>query len=128
MNDHLTMKAERELDRLIAERLGYSVRDEIIRNEAGYSHDYQLIDPDGKIYSSWNASAYGAWDNVPRYSTDLNAATELLSGVSSTMLVYATSGIGAGKWQADLDGCIRFADTLTLAICRAWLSWKDGSS
>lgn len=116
MTNPLTLPAGRELDRLIAERLGWT----------HISEHPILID----VWIGKHPKETGhAWNPVliPHYSTDLNMATELLSGVSTVILIRPDSGIGSGKWQADLDGHIRFADTLTLAICRAWLSWKDGN-
>lgn len=125
--DWRTMDAGREMDRIVAERLGWT---EIEEQENWYEDPevmaYQQID----LYGRKDGSEY----RVPKYSTDANAALQL----DKPVLWWSEDD---GRWLATYDAAIfgsaieldvspspGEADTPALAICRAWLSWKDAQS
>lgn len=71
-----------ELNRVIAELLGWAIEEEV---EYPYGHDwgplwtYQLFSPDGKCVFAGNDEDLA--DQLPQWSTDANAALELLAEI-----------------------------------------------
>lgn len=115
------MSAGRELDRVVAERLGYT---EIEAREEWYDtpeNTYQKIGLYGRI----DGDVRRIWD----YSTSLSSAYTLLAPFA----VWHITKMGTGRIVVDLwdDGWSiswkneNEIETVELAICRAVLSWKE---
>lgn len=110
--DWRTLPAGRELDRVIAERLG----------------DYTpYINVGGRVIENF----------PPAYSTDANAALSLWSddyrwSISPTEVSADFPVEDESRFQASYprsgnpDRSHEWADTPALAICRAWLTWQEG--
>lgn len=139
-----------ELDRLIAERLGWKiVAYKDLPNGMAYMgdiHSAALFDGLGHRiancthFKSFEGNAAHLWNNsTPKYSTDLNAAWSLMfnaafsqhdghfkykvtietdwRALSSALIVDVGGAVYLGVGDTDHD--------ISLAICRAWLSWSD---
>lgn len=119
-NDYRTMEAGRELDRLIAERLGWTETSE------------HYLDPNVLVGKHPKETGH-AWFPlaVPRYSTDLNAAMALLPTADGDIwsLHYGHYGdpytVAISRIKVAAPEYLGDANTPALAICRAWLAWKD---
>lgn len=135
--DYRTMEAGRELDRLIAERLGYRA---VERTWRWYllSHDVLETSLDEMLKRGWHIRSYPteteAWNiDVSRYSTDLNAAIALLPTDGYTWSLHYSNyddpytAVISGV-KVDSPEYFGDASTPALAICRAWLAWKDSQS
>ena len=116
----------RELNKAIAQELGYEVR---LKNGS----QWWLV-RDG-LGQECNTSYKDAWDAVPRYSTDLNAAMSLINPVSRVLFkLYANPHLNEdNRWCAVLDGAPDGKwtcndSTPALAICGVWLMWKQAQS
>ena len=126
--DWRALPAGGAVDRIIAERLGYTVH-------RGADLWYYLQAPDGSHVCNYCGIAALAWDGVPAYSTDANAALALWDN-DSRWAVYPAwiEDKGRGKFCAtfpgygDQDAGDEYADTPALAIVRAWLQFTEKES
>ncbi|RMF77679.1 MAG: hypothetical protein D6737_16950 [Chloroflexi bacterium] len=110
----------RELDTYIAQDLGLRV--ERVRKARRYNEqDLYGMSDDGGL----------SWENLPYYSTDTNAALDLVLEQPSIKGVQIHK-VKPDKYVAHVfDG--RALDTVinatgatpALAICRAWLTWRE---
>ena len=125
--DWREMSAGRELDRVVAERLGWT--DIAPRYDRFDEHE---ISPLQGIPPSGGTTYYV----IGRYSTDADAALALLEGCFYTLRGTPDSYEGEMLYRCSIDGkagdgvilpSIKYtvAKTPALAIVRAWLSWKD---
>jgi hypothetical protein len=111
------LQADRDSDRRIAERLGLSVK-----YRGTMQHPIPFID---------DGNAFGP--ELPRYTTDLNAAVALITHFYSVETGHVTVAF-FGPEQVEcsiLYGdsyklCLGHGDTESLAVCRAWWAWMDG--
>jgi hypothetical protein len=129
------MEAGRELDRLIAEKVGWR-----FEREPYFNPESTLV------YSPEGVEMYhqsGIWTPVfageevhkviPHYSTDLNAAITLANGIVEFNLFKGrkvdTEGSPTDGWICTISDPKNFdsawADTPALAICRAFLASKE---
>ena len=134
--DTSTKEGLREIDRAIAERLGWKA---VIGNNDG---DYFIVDPQGKQYATamqartperaWHCVLNISYWSIPRWSAQEQKA---LSLVEPTGLEFSM-GINMGmdvhnRWWAqfnshDCNSCAN-APTPALAICEAWLLAWDAA-
>lgn len=126
--DWREMEPGPELDRMVAERLGWQLR----RIVPGRQVRYQLIWPDGTLEGTYNAER-DAWLQVPSYSTNPKMALTLadVPGVALTLHRPADGG-----WRAELGGADdihasgpegEYLPSAALAIVRSWLAWQEAS-
>lgn len=129
MTDWRDLPAGRELDRLIAERLGWRVD---LEHGDVYDQDGEFVPPDDRRTWDRNPSENELWSQVPEYSTDLNAATTLLAHFfwrltgtpdMKTNEVHYYCTFDSHTDYAGMDTIHVYAPTVALAICRAWLTW-----
>ena len=142
--DWRALPAGRELDRIVAARLGFSVvqlppRDASKRPKAYVTWEYKqpgwVIKGEGLHKNLWDVrfrEEWEAWDHCPEYSQDANAALALWD-VDYRWAVYPAypDDYDKGRFCAtfpghgDQDAGDEYADTPALAIVQAWLAWKD---
>jgi len=124
MTDWRNMAAGHDMDRLIAERLGWRVQ----KNRDGYTY---LFRPDGSGVGNYIDAAQ-AWEGIPHFSTDLNAAFRLPVGEYTHLscrtplndLGYAAF-VAYDDHTTSNDYRSAAAATPALAVCRAWLAWQE---
>lgn len=134
------MAASRKLDKAIAQKLGWSVSVEPL------SGTTTLWEPNFRQHTTWglvgldNAElADKAWDGVPHFSTSAEAALTLLAEMPDNYTPRLVRMGVAEQGYAWKCGIMRNdppvyemvqeeAETPALAICRAWLVWKELSS
>lgn len=118
MTDWRALDAGRDLDRRIAERLGWTHIE---------STEYWLDDPhDTSLVQAWRGIPPRSTGEalVPCYSTDLNAAITL---IPSDQQFELSNGLEP-EWEALIGwGYDGGADTPALAVCRAWLAYQDAN-
>lgn len=124
MVDYSTL-TDKELNRLIAERLGWQIthidvaRVELKRPDNTLVHDTG----DGYLSPYWRESEVH-WA-LPDYTGDLNAALEIVSEYDGFTLERR-----GDAWNANIYGArgMGYADrSAARAICIAWLHWNDVS-
>lgn len=117
--DWREMQAGRELDRVVAEAMGHVVNIERMLTNPHFGTATKLI-----IEYYLNGER-GASEQLAHYSTDLNAAISLINGGTSFVL----SQIDGEGWQCSIIQQLGIgyskAETPALAVCRAFLSWKE---
>lgn len=115
MTDVQDVQAGRELDQLIAERIGWTeISDQMIVGRQDLHGT-----PPGAMFPTFM---------VPRFSTSVDAAWSLLEGRNSYGIATNTRELSYSmKLWAECDGYDGWAerDQPALAICRAWLAWKE---
>lgn len=120
------LPAGRELDRMIAERVGYHPVD----IGDGY---WSILPPKDSNQSASKpmVSIELAWEfakNIPPYSTNTDTALTLFDDVYHAELEMQQLDRG-GLWRVWVGSVHRpptgDAESLALAICYAWLTWKD---
>lgn len=138
--DVSTPEGLRALDKIVAQRLGYTVH----VSEPHGRVCAQRFAPSGAWEKSYFTPEYkdpemAAWQNVPHYSTDANAALTLkakdpwLTHVEYAPQLWALQQItGEAEWHAlfadELPEDIHegyTAPTPALAVCKAWLAYGD---
>ena len=102
----------REMDKLLALRIGYYVEYEDER--------YRLVDDEGKSSLQSYSDLFRAWDNVPCFSTDYKATFTLITKWRIGLKIAST----ADSWEChikDDDNVYTGHSHLTplIAICRA---------
>lgn len=112
------MADRRELERDIAQRLGYSVQPQ---GRTGY---YSLLHPDGSKTVNFGA-VWAAWEAVPNYSTDLNAALTLLTDTTWELKGLAPMMYTLTIWDRGIQVAHEMGHTPAQAIVKTWLAWKD---
>ena|SRR5258708_1441045 len=133
MSNWRTMEAGMELDREIALRLGWT-----IKLYPGYT---AMLNPHGEIVGRGFHDAPDGymWSqaheflNMPHYSTDANAALTLLEGLFWSVFGTPDQDRKTTIYRCALNSVYRdaftaiteTADAPALAICRAWLTWKE---
>jgi hypothetical protein len=126
----------RELDRRVAEALGYCVEEIEISAQTGRTR-WCLVDPHGKFLhpvDPYVETKDEVWEELtPQFSTDTDLALPLLpewTEVRSVMLRQTSDG-----WLASIRDLTQtqagtaseeLGDTLAEAICRVWLRWQRG--
>jgi hypothetical protein len=116
------LPAGRGLDRIIAERLGYTVQ---FNENNGY---YYLVRPDGTKAINYGTE-WAAWEASPAFSVDANAAIALWDNDYHWAIFPDPDQ--PGKFCAthpcsrDYDVGIETADKPAEAISRSWLAWGD---
>ncbi len=130
-----------ELDRVIAERLGWHIVSKHTPHNPVYpENEIQTFSPDGKIVHSAYYTEMSldsclehmqALHKLPRYSRDVNTELPLDEGYYWTF-TSPTVGEPDDNWLAEIintwtgeheSNCA--ADTLPLARAHAWLAWMD---
>ena len=120
----------RELDRRVAEQLGYHVERIEISAQTGRPR-WCLVDPGGDFHHStepYLETEDDVWEELtPHFSTDLNLALPLLpewTVVRSVAIRQMREGwlVSIG----DLAITEELADTLAEAICKVCLRWHRG--
>lgn len=126
----------RELDRRVAEQLGYHLEEIEISAQTGRSR-WCLVDPGGKLHHP--AEPYlethdEVWEELaPHFSTDLELALLLLPEWTETRSVLLRQ-MREG-WLASISDLGHTQEgtafeerggTLAEAICRVWLEWQRG--
>lgn len=116
-----------ELDRAVAERLGWSTWQIV----PGRQVRYQLIRPDGSLKGTYNDER-DAWLQVPSYSVDLSSALKLVDapGTSLTLHKAADGGwraeVGTGGGDPASSGPEEdLLKNPAFAVVRAWLAQQD---
>jgi hypothetical protein len=140
MSDWRTLEAGRELDRVVAERLGCKI---VELDLPGATQWYAVFGPNGEpkirvtAFGKRNEwPAYDMEDAWPAYSTDANAALALLTSTGCPWMVVSEpeelSGYRAfiGESRDDPEhmyyhGTNEGGDTVAIAIVRAWLAWSE---
>lgn len=126
MTDWREMSAGRELDRFIAERLGYT----------GFvEHEWNSATRDFDDLCYTTQREYDGQDiylEVDRYSTDLNTILymPLPEGAHLKLDIYphvttARIVLPSGMEHANSDALYQGAPTPALAAWRVWLAWKE---
>lgn len=155
MSEWRELEAGWELDRYIAELMGYSVFELNPQNAVIDRQCYTLLDPnkkpiedgdDTRIFADvfekrvpihvigddidelWEESADEGF--VPPYSRSVDAALALPIPQPITFFLYRTDWVEDDeRWFAEIgdrpNSISGFAPTAALAICRAWLAWRD---
>jgi hypothetical protein len=133
MGDWRDLPAGLELDRVIAERSGWKeieVRE--IWEEDHYSDGFYK-----RLFGlpPVKTSVLDVAELIPRYSTDLNGAFHLPVTDLHFMDLHSPTGDGSEpqwnafvewKWKdGEYPDCRATAETGALALCRAWLVWKE---
>ena len=118
--DWRALPAGRKLDRVVAERMGWT---EIVE----YRDDTLFVYAPGQRYDS---------EELPRFSTDANAALALAIDMPERQSTFvlefdrytwtAYLKYYADRFGAWVDGEKMTANEAPLAIVRAFLTWKDG--
>lgn len=119
------MDTERTLDRQIADALKLRSVPYESRFKGFKVVGVQLVDEQGE---SWVVQDNDdqLWKNVPKFSTDLNAAIRLVKLMPLGAVGIEEDGV---KWfcSAYMDGAgtlaYETADTPAMAICLAWLAY-----
>jgi hypothetical protein len=125
--DWRTLEAGLALDRLIAAQLGWTEIEETEYWIEDEYDSYQRKRLDGR------RPGYGD-DIIPLYSTNLNAAIDLLEQIPMGALFMADDFAETRLWNCTgyMDGFGILTDetaaTSALAICRAWLAYKERHS
>lgn len=143
MTDWRDIEAGPELDRLIAERMGWQMIE--LENPSPPPIDYRwrLVNPEGRIRGVYGNTYFPckdieeAWQkagepdmecgdrDLPPYSTDLDVAFTLITEQDGFSL---SRDMQENVWMADLDTVpptYEVADMPALAICRAWLAYTE---
>lgn len=133
-----------EMNNKIVEALGWHIEElaepEVLVVEPGtpgwseggkiVSH-LHVVDENGKAVSrAWNSEA-NCWEHcpIPPFSRDIRYALMLVEGLHLELSVYPDGSVGADIFD---DG-MRYhnggadPDTAAMAICKAWLSWRNRS-
>ncbi len=135
--DWRKLHAGRELDRVIAEKLGWVWT---CVYQTKYATYVTITKPDGTILQ--NVDAYGSrpeWpeyeavDLFPQYSTDLNLAYALFDGRTFWATLQMVTDVRKNHryyrvWACDGPHSFEVeheADTPSLALCYAWLECKE---
>jgi hypothetical protein len=123
MSEWRTMAAGRELDRVIAEKLGKEVM------IGGSPTNPRLV------FKENYGGILGVHEIVPHYSTSVDAALTLMPNDPPRLSGVRLMGLGQtldGEWEAaiaELDKLkawhTQVAPTAALAICRAWFVWQE---
>lgn len=115
-----------ELDRYIAERLGWRVE------LNGWKDKWNITSPDGKYRESipefYDPNELWIKAPIPEYSGDTNAALSLLESLTVWHITKTgPGGIIVDLWDNPVSSIAYRHDTqdIPMAICRAWLTWKD---
>ncbi len=119
----LALPAGRELDRALAEMLGWTVM----------SHEgiYVLVTPGDRTWQGGLESEDEAWGFVPHYSTDANAALSLpihnlqmleINVCPAVMKTIARIEEAPISSRSRMNLVWQSSDTPALAIVRAWLA------
>jgi hypothetical protein len=127
----------RELDRRVAEQLGYRVEEIEISAQTGRPR-WCLVGPDGELYhpaEPYLETEDEVWEELaPHFSTDVNLALPLLpewTQVRSVMLRQTSDG-----WLASISDLAQtqegtavedLGDTLAEAICKVRLKWQQSA-
>lgn len=121
--DWRTLPAGRVLDRVIAERLGWTL---IGFDDPFWRHRQR---DDAAVGDYWRTSE-GA-RKLPAFSTDANAALTLW-GLNSHWSLNPDANDNGVHFEGyypyadnEYGEMCELADTPALAICRAWLAWMD---
>jgi hypothetical protein len=135
MSDWRTLEAGRELDRVVAERLGCKI---VELDLPGPPQWYAVFGPNGEpkirvtAFSKRNEwPAYDMEDAWPAYSTDANAALpgeyvawQERGGWYACYEIQAFSG--PHDWTIKADTRLtQSGDTLAEARIKAWLAWSE---
>lgn len=138
MADWRELPAGPALDRLIAERLGYTVRrvNWTPASSADFGYAYFLYSPEGEQAAFGDLDPDKAWlvvsneldrVHVPHYSTDLNAAVTL-ADVQAEVFRFRLIRVMPDWWCCEMGlnpgDAEAYAATPALAICRAFLLVK----
>lgn len=127
------LPAGRELDRLVAERVGY----EIVEDFGMGGPSYTALLPGSVVMEL--PRAFGedeAWEQVtPHYSTSVDAALTLPLREHGWTLKIVPDFSGGLVW-ATITGdeglvvsvYVLPARLIAQAMCYAWLAWKDGTA
>ncbi|MCZ2077883.1 MAG: hypothetical protein LC130_23130, partial [Bryobacterales bacterium] len=106
-------------NRMIAERAGWTV--------APHRWGYAALSPDGRWQSVYGTSDY-AWDDAPDYLHECNAALTLPLTHEYFWQLWGADG----NWECTVvrstftdQRLMVMDDTAPLAICRAWLKWRE---
>jgi hypothetical protein len=144
MNDWYELPAGRELDKIIAQQLGYTIqRVEWIANATTGEMDYMyaLTDPSGKRNRFGGKDIEAVWRSdhcfhevyVPHFSTNLDDACTLPLGDYYLYIANLGKQSEARIVNPDVDALGEFDTWIgeaevnepALAVCRAWLKWKE---
>ncbi len=123
--DWRTMEAGRDLDRIVANQLGW-------RFEANVDGYFKATSPTG-ITGGYYLLQRNSEHGMPLYSTDLSAAFTLFStepGLEWNLFSEDDDWITCelGHWSDDFhdDQLVMASEkTAALAICKAWLLWQE---
>lgn len=125
--DLTTPEGLHALDREIAERLGWTNIEPVSYWEETYYDTYEVHALRGQSPGSHSDDSL-----LPAYSTDANAALQLVSNLPSPAiftLQLRTNRNGEEGWRAWIDMDINrrtdIAVSPALAICVVWLDWYD---
>lgn len=109
----------RQLDKLVAERLGYQSFSYFDNNYRQTRWNFRLNGAELN-YAAYNENAL--WAMIAPYSVNISVTLELLVAAPAWILHY-TETIG---YIARVEGGAQVvADTPARAIVLAWLAWKD---
>lgn len=133
--DYSTLSDD-ELDRLIAERVGYRVEMEgdtgCLYAPTGERQSIVFGRPtENKVWEEALSFKYdGVYRRVPEYSTDLNAATQLFKQTSEREDAALRYEDGGWACEIEIEGgsvAYLYSDELEPArvICLTWLQWDD---
>ena len=135
----MTSKRDYELDRRVAEALGYKIEpaEWMIPDEMGENPQraYYLADPQGNFVSVDSVYVSRLWWEVPRFSVDINEAIKLLDALPDLWLLKKGIVLLPARqyiveiYRPDGDGNMNVissgrAYSPAVAICEAWLSYK----
>lgn len=145
--DWRAMPAGDDLDRFIAERLGWYIEKQSNEDYPGVGTEFEwyLVKPNELArfvcdYEEGRETLDQAWANalerfdghsdIPHFSRDTDAALAVLPCTpDSAVMLYKNYGWN-GSWQVHISffygrkSFMASAETLALAACRVWLDWK----
>lgn len=141
--DWRTMEAGRELDRVVAERVGYTE----IEETTGWFDDPDVGSREETYLRGRGADGRYSSERIPNYSTSVDAALllpfdglkggwdggnslviELSTAVQVRYMMTAavhTPHAPTISYGGDSDFEKPYTERLALAICRAWLAWQE---
>jgi len=115
-----TMEAGRELDKLIAEKLGYT--DLQVSDWTQILYGTRPTRPDDDPYRVQGGMIQ---EPICEYSTDTDAALTLIDSVKGDFHLQSPAPNIWQCWFKVPPVPQGLAETPAFAVCRAWLAWKE---
>lgn len=114
----------------IAKRKGYVIGSGPMDSAAKYSGCKWWTAPDGRrtsVIPDWTSDITAAWELVEEMNNSEEGLSDLWYGTVCGKLgwIYTFRFYFMGAYKHGATELIASSDTAPLAICRAWLMWKE---